>query len=49
MVIASGAALGVLLVLTVLSVYKPRGMTRYRQRKLYEQQRGLAVVDVAID
>lgn len=27
MVMASGAALGVLLVLTALSVYKPRGMT----------------------
>ncbi|MBN9392328.1 MAG: hypothetical protein J0I20_30100 [Chloroflexi bacterium] len=33
MVIASGAALLVLIVLTVLSVYKPRGLTRYGQRK----------------
>jgi len=37
MVIASGAALVVLIVLTVLSVYKPRGMTRYGQRKQREQ------------
>ena len=29
MVMASGAALGVLLVLTVLSVYKPRGLTGF--------------------
>jgi len=33
MVIASGAALVVLLVITALSVYKPRGLTRYGQRK----------------
>jgi hypothetical protein len=33
MVTTSGAALVVLIVLTVLSVYKPRGMTRYGQRK----------------
>jgi hypothetical protein len=33
MVIASGATLVVLLVLTVLSVYKPRGLTPYGQRK----------------
>jgi len=33
MVTASGAALVVLMVLTVLSVYKPRGMTRYRLGK----------------
>lgn len=33
MVTASGAALIVLIVLTVLSVYKPRGMTQYGWRK----------------
>jgi len=33
MVIASGAALVVLLIITALSVYKPRGLTRYGQRK----------------
>lgn len=32
-VISSGIALLVLIVLTVLSVYKPRGLTGYRQRK----------------
>jgi hypothetical protein len=37
MVVASGAALVVLLVLTALSVYKPRGMTPYGQRKQDEQ------------
>ncbi len=33
MVVASGAALVVLVVLTALSVYKPRGLTRYGYRK----------------
>lgn len=33
----AGAALLVLLVATVLSVYKPRGMTRYGRRKQQEQ------------
>jgi uncharacterized membrane protein len=33
-------ALLVLLVATVLAVYKPRGMTRYGQRKRHEQRRG---------
>jgi hypothetical protein len=33
LVTASGAALVVLLVLTALSIYKPRGMTRYGWRK----------------
>jgi hypothetical protein len=37
MVTASGATLVVLIVLTVLSVYKPRGMTRYGVRKQHEQ------------
>jgi hypothetical protein len=32
MVVASGAALGALLVLTALSVYKPRGLTPYGAR-----------------
>jgi hypothetical protein len=38
MVTASSAALVVFIVLTVLSVYKPRGMTRYGQRKQHEQR-----------
>jgi hypothetical protein len=35
----AGAALGVLLVATTLSVYKPRGMTKYGRRKQHEQRR----------
>ncbi len=35
----AGATLLVLLVTTVLAVYKPRGMTRYGQRKQHEQRR----------
>ncbi|HLW00604.1 MAG TPA: hypothetical protein VKT82_18245 [Ktedonobacterales bacterium] len=42
MVIASAAALGVLLALTVLSVYKPRGITSYGQRKQDEQRQEVA-------
>jgi hypothetical protein len=38
MVTASSAALVMLIVLTVLSVYKPRGMTRYGQRKQHERR-----------
>ena len=38
MVVASGAALVVLLVLSVLSVYKPRGMTPYGMRRQHEQR-----------
>jgi hypothetical protein len=38
-VLHSAAALMLLLVATVLAVYKPRGMTRYGQRKLEEQGR----------
>lgn len=45
MVIASGGGLVVLLVLTVLSVYKPQGMTRYGQRKLAEQRTAAPSVD----
>jgi hypothetical protein len=33
----AGAALLVLLAVTALSVYKPRGMTRYGRRKQHEQ------------
>lgn len=40
-VIHSSGALLLLLVATVLSVYKPRGMTRYGQRQQHEQ-RGLS-------
>jgi hypothetical protein len=38
MVVASGAALPVLLALTALSIYKPRGMTPHGWRKQYEQR-----------
>lgn len=37
----AGGGLLVLLVPTVLSVYKPRGMTRYGRRKQHEQRRAL--------
>jgi hypothetical protein len=37
MVVASGAALVVLLVLTAISIYKPRGLTPYGQRRLDAQ------------
>ena len=37
-VLHSGAALALLLVATVLAVYKPRGMTPYGQRKQDEQR-----------
>jgi len=49
MVIASSAALVVLLVLTVLSVYKPRGMTPYGQRKQDEQRKDVTAGDTATD
>jgi len=39
MVVASSAALLVLLVLTALSVYKPQGMTPYGWRKQHEQRK----------
>jgi hypothetical protein len=38
MVTASGAAVVVLIVLTILSVYKPPGTTRYGARKQHEQR-----------
>jgi len=38
MVVASGAALLILLVLTALSVYKPEGLTPYGQRKRQDQR-----------
>ncbi len=49
MVVASSLALVVLLVLTVLSMYKPRGMTRYGQRKQDEQRQEVAAKDAATD
>lgn len=39
-VLHSGLALLALLVTTALSVYKPRGMTRYGRRKQREQRTG---------
>ncbi len=47
MVNASSAALLVLLVVTALSYYKPRGMTRYGWRKQQEQGSASAAVDAA--
>ena len=41
-VLHAAAALLVLLVTTVLAVYKPRGMTRYGRRKQHEQRTVLA-------
>ena len=38
-VLHAGVALLLLLVATTLSVYKPRGMTRYGQRKQQEERR----------
>ncbi len=49
MVVASSVALLVLLVLTALSVYKPRGMTRYGQLKQYEQRQDVAAEEAATD
>ncbi len=39
----------VLIVLTALSVYKPRGMTRYGQRKQDEQHKGATAGEAATD
>lgn len=41
MVATSSAALVVLIILTALAVYKPRGMTRYGWRKQYEERQGI--------
>ena len=38
LVVDAGAALAVLLLATMLSVYKPRGRTRYGRRKQHEQR-----------
>jgi hypothetical protein len=40
-VLHAGAALMLLLIATVLGVYKPRGMTRYGERKQHEQRLAL--------
>ncbi len=45
MLIASSVALVALLVLTALSVYKPRGMTPYRQRTQDEQRKDVTAGD----
>ena len=47
MVVASGGALVVLLVVTALSYYKPRGMTRYGWRKQQELNKDIAAGDAA--
>ncbi len=44
-VLHAGATLLLLLVATTLSMYKPRGMTRYGWRKQYEQRTAPAAVD----
>jgi uncharacterized membrane protein YuzA (DUF378 family) len=49
MVVASSGTLVVLLALTALSVYKPRGMTRYGWQKQQEQFLTSAVGDAATD
>jgi hypothetical protein len=49
MVVTSGATLVVLIMLTGLAVYKPRGMTWYGQRKQDKQRQGSAAVDAATD
>jgi hypothetical protein len=46
-VLHSVLALLLLLVATVLAVYKPRGMTPYGRRKQQEQRTGVAAVDAA--
>jgi hypothetical protein len=46
-VIHAGLGLLLLLVAATLSVYKPRGMTRYGQRKQHEQRTVSAAVDAA--
>ena len=45
-VLHAGAALLLLLVAATLSVYKPRGLTRYGRRKQHEQRLVSAAVDV---
>ena len=42
LVVAAGAGLLVLLVATILAVYKPRGLTPYGWRKQYEERARLA-------
>ncbi len=49
MVATSGATLVVLIMLTGLAVYKPRGMTWYGQRKQDKQRQGVASVAAATD
>jgi hypothetical protein len=46
-VLHASAALLLLLVAAVLSVYKPQGMTRYGQRKQHEQRMAPAAADAA--
>jgi len=49
MVVSSSVALLALLVLTALSYYKPRGMTRYGWRKQQELNKGVSAVDASTD
>jgi len=43
----AGSGMLLLVVAATLSVYKPRGMTRYGQRKQHEQRTASAAVDAA--
>lgn len=45
MVVASGATLVVLIVLTALSVYKPRGLTPFGQRKQHDAHSMASAID----
>lgn len=49
MVVTSGATVVVLIMLTGLAVYKPRGMTPYGQRKQDERGKGVASGESATD
>jgi hypothetical protein len=48
-VMHGSVALLALLVATILSVYKPRGLTRYGQRKQDDQGPGVTSVDADTD
>lgn len=49
LVVTSGATLVVLIMLTGLAVYKPRGLTPYGQRKQDERGKGIAAGEAATD
>lgn len=49
MVVTSGATVVVLIMLTGLALYKPRGMTPYGQRKQHERGKGVTTAEHATD